>query len=271
MPIEPHNDGLIIPEVGPWAKRKYHFLGRYLDAFTNAMKGKKWDGLYYIDPFCGAGLARIRDSEEIVLASPLLAANIRNPFTRLHLCDANPDKIDACRRRLEKVILPNRPHILTGDSNETIDNILDGVSPHGLSVAFIDPFNLGGIAFETIRAIANYNSDLIILLPDHIDAIRNATAYYGGNPESNLDRFLGIDWRKALTGSDSESWIQKFRELYEQQLRKLRYRHFDAKRVRNTHNRPLYLLLYASRHPAGLKIWRGIGAIDEKGQRELFQ
>src|ERR1035437_11073206 len=37
---EPIDDGLFTPPVGPWSRDKHHFLRRYLDAFTNSMKGK---------------------------------------------------------------------------------------------------------------------------------------------------------------------------------------------------------------------------------------
>jgi hypothetical protein len=52
----PEDDGLYIPEVGAWSADKHHFLRRYIDAFTTAMKGKKWDGLHYIDLFASAGI-----------------------------------------------------------------------------------------------------------------------------------------------------------------------------------------------------------------------
>ena len=272
MAIEPRDDGLEIPEVGPWAKRKYHYLGRYLDAFTTSMKSKPWSGLFFIDLFCGAGFARIRGTDEIVEGSPILASNVRFPFTQLLLCDASRANTDACSRRLAQAPLPNPPIVFTGDSNQLVYKILEGIPPRGLGVAFIDPFNLGGITFETIRAISTRNCDLIILLPDHMDALRNASAYYEGNPESNLDRFLGNGsrWRELLGDGNASIRAQRLREMYSQQLSKMGYRHFDGIRVSNRSDTPLYYLLFASRHPAGLRLWQRVGLIDEGGQRELF-
>lgn len=51
----PTDDGLEISTVGEWSRDKHHFLSRYIDAFTNAMKKKGWSGLHYIDLFAGAG------------------------------------------------------------------------------------------------------------------------------------------------------------------------------------------------------------------------
>lgn len=272
MPIEPRDDGLAIPEVGPWAKRKYHYLGRYLDGFTTAMKQKGWDGLYYIDLFCGAGFARIRESGEIVASSPVLAANVRFPFRQLHLCDQSSENINACRSRIDGAGLITNPVYYQADANEAVHDIAHAIPDGSLSVAFVDPFNLGGLAFDTIRVLANRKVDLIVLLPDHMDAIRNADAYYRDNPESNLDRFLGANtnWRDALDAQGRDRRSEALRELFQQQLGTLGYEHFDSKRVTATGGHRLYQLMFASKHPIGLRIWTGIGAVDEHGQRELF-
>ena len=63
---EPEDDGLFIPDVGPWSRDKHHFLRRYLHAFTEAMKAKNWHSLHYIDLFAGAGIERLRDKDRVV-------------------------------------------------------------------------------------------------------------------------------------------------------------------------------------------------------------
>jgi hypothetical protein len=40
MSFEPHDDGFRLPEVGRWAKHKYHVLNNYLRTFSTAMKNK---------------------------------------------------------------------------------------------------------------------------------------------------------------------------------------------------------------------------------------
>jgi len=62
---EPTDDGLYIPEVGDWSADKHHFLWRYLNAFTTAMKDKRWSGLHYIDLFAGAGIERLKESKRL--------------------------------------------------------------------------------------------------------------------------------------------------------------------------------------------------------------
>ena len=56
----PPDDRLPTDDVGEWSRDKHHFLWRYLDAFTTAMKKKKWSGLHYIDLFAGSGVVKLR-------------------------------------------------------------------------------------------------------------------------------------------------------------------------------------------------------------------
>jgi three-Cys-motif partner protein len=270
MSVAPEDDGFRIPEVGPWAKRKYHFLGRYLSAFTIAMR-EKWPQIHYIDLFCGAGFARIKGTGELVLASPFLAAETPHAFTMMHLCDAESENVRALEHRLNKHC-PNRPHrIVHGDANGVIQSILSNVPRTGaLCVTFADPFGLH-LDFDTVRALASRRSDLIVLLADNMDALRNWEAYYIENPKSSLDRFLGESgWRETFQATPQERQAQVLRERYEAQLQSLGFRHFAHEPVQNTSGRDIYKLLFASGNEAGAKIWNGVSKVDEGGQRKLF-
>ncbi len=269
MSIECRDDGLLIPEVGPWARRKYHFVGRYLNAFTVAMH-EKWAELHYIDLFAGAGLARIRGTSDIVRNCAALAAGTKHPFTQLHLCESNLDCLSALRQRLEQVQLPRPPLLYGLDCNTAIVPLLEHVPKSDvLAVTFVDPFGLH-VAFDTIKRIADRRSDLIVLVPDGMDVIRNWKTYYRHDPSSNLDRFLGSpDWRRALEQSRPDRIAHALREFYETRLKLLGFQYFESERVVNENGANLYILLFASRHDAGARIWRGVTRTDEGGQRSL--
>ena len=67
-------------------------------------------------------------------------------------------------------------------------------------------------------------------------------------------------------GRLERSWVLAFCE----RVATLGYRHFGSiGPLRNEQNAPMYHLLFFSKHEAGLKIWRGIGQIDPRGQRSL--
>lgn len=266
----PEDDGLCIPEVGPWAKRKYHFLGRYLQMFSQGMKDK-WPERHYIDLFASAGLARVRGTNEIVRSSALIAATVPHSFTSLQFCEKDERKASALTQRLDALGVLDRARVLCGDVNQLIDDILSPVPDRrALNVVFADPYGLH-LDFETVGKIAAKRCDLIILLADNMDALRNWGTYYAGNPDSTLDRFMGESgWRELLLSAGGDRVAQTFRERYQQRLQELGYSHFAHERVKNTRGADIYTLLFASRHPMGLKYWSGASTVDEGGQRRLW-
>ncbi len=269
MSEQPVDDGLVIPDVGAWSRRKYHFLGRYLDAFTTSMKDK-WAELHYVDLFAGAGIARFKSNRELAYSSALLASRVKFPFTQLHLCEADPVKADALRNRLRACALPNPPRVITGDANLVIEDLLNPIpASNALCMTFADPYGLH-LDFETVRVIARRKSDLVILVADNMDALRNWATYYDQNPNSNLDRFMGEGgWRDLLRVTSPSKQAEAFRQRYQDRLRTLGYDRFDTIRVQNSMDRDIYSLQYASRSEVGLKIWQNTSKKDEFGQMGL--
>ena len=48
------SDAKLVLKVGPWAKRKLHYINRYCEIFNAGMKNK-WSIRTYIDLFAGPG------------------------------------------------------------------------------------------------------------------------------------------------------------------------------------------------------------------------
>jgi three-Cys-motif partner protein len=194
----PENDDLYIPIVGKQSSDKHYFLMKYIDIFTTAVTGK-WKGLHYIDLFAGAGIEKLKGSEELHWGSPMIAAKAPKSFTRLHLCELNLQKYEALEKRVGKI----RPdsQILNGDANNEIHSIAKEIPQGTLSLAFLDPYGLE-LDFDTLKVLAEKRADLIIFFPDRLDVLRNWKHYYFGDPNSKLDRHLGLDsnWRTPLAG-----------------------------------------------------------------------
>jgi three-Cys-motif partner protein len=162
------------------------------------------------------------------------------------------------------------PQIECGDANTLIDSLLARIPQSGaLCVTFADPFGLH-LDFDTVRKVASRNSDLIILLADNMDALRNWATYYYNNPRSSLDRFMGEQgWRKLLEETPSDRQATALRDRSQERLRSLGYSHFDREIFQNSKGSDIYSLHYASRHPLGLAFWRKASEVDEGGQRTL--
>lgn len=261
----PIDDGLTTPNVRAWAYDKHHFLLRYLHAFTEAMKGKKWDSLHYVDPFAGAGVENV-DVRGLQWGSPLIAAQLPTKFHQLHLIEKNAQRFAALSERMDRIQHKSDPQILHGDANALIDKVVCCIPEGALAVAFIDPFGLT-FRFETLKKLASRKVDFIIYFPDHIDALRNAKFYYEGKPDSNLTTFLGTDeWEQELADAPTGRHADVLRTIYERQLAGLGYSFGNSQRITRPDGRFLYKLIFASRHKAGIKIWNGTALKEPDGQ-----
>src|SRR5208282_3546450 len=137
------SDGLIARASGGWAREKLYYLERYLDIFSIGMK-VKWAGrLYYLDLFAGPGKCRIRDTDEEIDGSPLIALKFN--FAKYFFIEADAE----CHRALAERVkdrAPEKPvEIVRGDCNDEITNLKLPAS--GLGLAFVDPTGVSDLAF----------------------------------------------------------------------------------------------------------------------------
>ena len=229
------------------------------------MKGKRWSGLHYIDLFAGSGVERIKETGELEWGSPLIAVQVRYPFNFLHLCEKDKEKYDALSQRISRY--HSNVQLINADANEIVGKIISQLPPRTLSLAFLDPYGLH-LNFETVSILSSRRVDFILFFPDRLDMIRNWRAYYFENNESGLDKFLGdgVDWRQTLESVSKERYADELLKLYQNQLVKLGYKHFDPKRI-SMRGRPLYRLIFCCKDPTGLKLWHNISLKEPDGQR----
>jgi three-Cys-motif partner protein len=196
----------------------------------------------------------------------MIAAKAPHPFDRLHLCEKNKRKYEALTTRIAKL----RPdsQILHGDANDKVHEIVKDIPQRTLSLAFLDPYGLH-LDYETLRTLSVIRADLIVFFPDHLDALRNWERNYLDNPDSNLDRCLGLgaDWRSLLNNAPKQRRAELLRNLYVDQLKnQLGYTEFEFERV-SFRNHPLYILIFCSRDKLASKLWRAISEKKADGQR----
>ena len=113
---------------------------------------------------------------------------------------------------------------------------------------------------------------MLILFPDAVDALRNV-AMYKEQQNSELDKVLGADsnWRdrhKELNECRGDAFRRLLANIYKEQLQRLNYKDFGEEVISGPKG-PLYRLLFASKHPIGLKFWHDITKKDISGQRRL--
>jgi three-Cys-motif partner protein len=258
------DDGLPTSKFGGfWTAKKLFHLCHYIEQVARGMgKNTQFDqGLTYVDLFCGCGVCEPKidpaGRRKRYPGSVLFAASTPNQFRRLLLCDSDSDALRCASERVRRLGYQGEVREFCGDVNQLADSIAAAIPPRSLCVTFIDPYSLG-VDFGTIAKLASQRPmDLMVLITDGYDIVRNTETYYYPRENHTLDRFLGpdCDWRRAwdsMTNRDAASIRALFAELYQEQLRKIGYRYSQHWPVDGPHG-PVFRLLFASKNELGLK------------------
>lgn len=261
-------DGLDARVVGPWVHRKVHHVDRLLEIFGTAMR-PHWPRRGYVELFAGPGLSFDRASGQWVEGSARRA--IGKHFTDCAFVDMDPRATAAltARLRLDGVgaLESKNVTIRTANCNDVIGDLRQIIPAGALSLVFVDP-TTWQVRWDSIaRLVSGRHTDLLYTF--HVGAMRRV----GGTPAPELDAFFGTDaWRQALSRPPEEKAGALVR-LYSDQLATLGYLPTaieDSVPVKNSRGVTMYELVLFSRHPLGVKFWREAKAVNELGQRSLW-
>lgn len=288
----PEEDGLPMTELQAWAAEKLHYVKRYIYMFTTSMHKKPWRSIRYIDLFAGTGKCRVKNSNQILLGSTLLALTAEQPFTNYIFVDKNSQSINSLTQRSQEKQRLVQIDYYIGNSNIIVHDIVkhiqekDGVFIPGkwksLNLTVLDPYGLE-LEWKTIASLAQVEKMDLIIYYSQSGLTRNLKQCYAIENDTIIDRFFGDrEWR-AIYGSEQKkgkSMAGVHRHLidyYKKKLRMLGYVDVRTRDeieteplVRNTKNAPLYRLLFASKHELGHKFWEEVTKKDVYGQRRLL-
>lgn len=255
-------DGLRAEIVGEWSPEKHARLRRYVD-ITHATR-RKYDrsGATYIDLYCGPGRARIRDSDERVDGSALVAtleSARRSPFTSIHVADLDSTNVDACRTRLEALGTTNI-HSYTGAAADTAVAVAKALHPSGLHLALLDPYSITQLPFSVIDALATVKRMDLLIHVSVMDLQRNARLLIdNGAMDAFAPAWANVVDRNARNELLVVALFRHWRSL----LENLDYRVSDnVERVTGSRNQPLYWLVLASRSELADRFWAQVSNVE---------
>jgi len=274
-------DGLPVRCVGEWAMEKIYHLIQYFGIFSTGMK-YKWDGkINYIEICSGPGRCINRSlgiefngTSLCVLEHPALKY-----LNKALFFDYNSKVVESLNTRIEVKKIPNAKAII-GDyfnAKAICNNIKNEITTNGLNLIFIDPTDCS-LPFDLIKELKAKlsNADLIINIAIGTDYTRNIKKAIL-DPDSNAgsyekysrfidnDVFFNSDVIRELARSNADKELRlAFRAEYVNSLKKLGYKYFDFKHIRN-----YYDLIFATSHPKGIEFWEKANKIQHDGQRTL--
>jgi three-Cys-motif partner protein len=251
----------------PWTREKLALVRYYLGGTGEKGGGfmvatRRARGRHYIDLFSGPGQCQMRDGE-IIDGSPIIAAKATPPFTRLYWVDA--DARNAASLRAHRHDFPTRRiEVIHRDANLAVDAILAGLPRNEPVFAFLDPEG-SELSWSTIEKLARHKPrnkiELFILFASDTGVIR----FFPRDPsrmvrQDRLDQMMPSPegWRRIYARRSDLSGID-FRRLileeYTTGLANLGYTYIPPPRlVRKPDRRPLYFMVFATDHEAGLNI-----------------
>jgi three-Cys-motif partner protein len=263
--VEVADDGLEIPEVGPWGLDKYNLVGHYANLFTTTMN-QKWENLIYIDLFSSSGYAKIETTGKIVKSSAMIALSLPTKFTKYIFCDENKKLINSLEARVKRDFPDVDASFIHGDCNEKIQDILNRIPQYNrnnrvLSFCFVDPFALE-IHFKTLKLLGKFKMDFLILIATGMAAKRNENNYKK-TTNTTIEMFLDdANWRTDYKGDidpSDTSFTQFVTNKLKQGFTKLGYtkaEDFHPVRYRlNSKYVLLYHLAFFSKDEKGNRFW----------------
>jgi three-Cys-motif partner protein len=288
----PEDDGLLVRNSGEWVKEKLFYVKRYIDIFEVAMRDKNWRRRIFIDLFSGPGKCIIRDTNEYILGSPILALQTQYPFTDYFFADLDSQNIESLKAR-SKASKVSNAHIsfAVGDANQQVYEIVSTITGFDkkfvqgllpcLNLAFLDPEGLE-LEWKTVEALAGMKRMDLIIHYSQNGLTRNLERCSSSQEETIIDKFFGDRyWRNVYKNVlEKKEMIGIHRALidyYKSKLRDLGYVVINDSEeiireplIRNTKRKaPLYRLIFASKHSLGNKIWNEVTKTDVYGQGKL--
>lgn len=263
--IHAKDDGLFIHNVHIWSEEKYKLVGGYCDIFTKGMR-RHWEKLVYVDLFSGPGYARIKENNNILLSSPLIALSLPQPFDIYIFCDEDENSIKALSNRIERDYPEKEVYYFIGDCNVLIDKIKAIIPSHStknrvLTFCFADPFDLN-LHFNTISNItSNKLVDILILQAYFMDANRNLEYYLNENSHK-IAQYLGsTTWRDDFMKSEyyPNDFIKFIAYYYDEKMKVLSYPYVSRNIIKYPiKNVPLYYLSFYSKHERGQDFYKKV-------------
>jgi three-Cys-motif partner protein len=273
-PIFDPDDGLIVGEVGPWAKEKHDRLRRYIDAARGArakfLPPKGTAGASYIELYSGAGRSVIKDTNQFIEGSAVVAFNAGrasgHPFSEMHLSDLEAQNSAAVVQRTKA--LGGTPTSYVGAASVVVDQVMSAINPYGLHLAFLDPFNLAQLPFSIIERMLRVKRMDMIIHVSVQDLQRNLDKH--SRVGQSLDIFAP-GWRDAVDVNQATAALRAaFVEYWLAMIRSLGTRPATGKPlIVGEKNQRLYWLVFVSSNPLGHELWNDVQNLT--GQGSLFE
>lgn len=202
-------------------------------------------------------------------------------FDHYYFVDKSEESCNALEKKLEKYSVTGKKHFLPKDANDAVKMLANTLRKYSIckALALLDPFGMQ-IDWSSIESLKNQSVDLWILVPTGVIINRllerqvdkdkglahakKLESFFGLNEKEIRDYFYTEKQEPTLFGDDvvitkAENSIRKIAQLYIERLKGIfTYVSEDPMVLYNSHNVPIYHLVFASKNETALKIAQDI-------------
>lgn len=246
--------------VGKWVPEQKHTLLAKMIGGTRGARAK-WSNRILIDPFCGPGRIQVKGEaftrDGGTLVAWRQASDHQVAFTKVLIGDLDEVRVKACEARLKALGAPVESFV--GSAVDTVKQMQNRIPGRSLCLAYIDPYNLEYLSFSIIEELAKLKSVDFAVHFSTMDMIRNVDMELDPSRARFDDPAPG--WRAAL-GSDKLSKGQLPQAFFAYWKGLVEKCGFSVSKemplVTNDQHRPIYRLVFFSRHSFPNEIWEDI-------------
>lgn len=258
-------------DIGKWTEEKLGYIGKYSWVYpfivSGGYSGRGFPRYYYIDTNAGCGMCRLRRSGRVVEGSALRALSSKVPFTEYFFIEIVKKNARALEEwvseKLESPDInvdPSQVHIIHGDCNVEIKDVLSTIREGDPIFAVIDPEGLE-IEWETIHSIAQWRkSEVFVTFPYNMAITRNVGSKMSPEQHEAVTRFLGSGWEKIRDDKEADRISVKearrrYVDLFIHKMKDSGFKHSSLSNViKGTSGNPYYYLIFGSHSPKGKEV-----------------
>ncbi|MEO9231565.1 MAG: three-Cys-motif partner protein TcmP [Devosia sp.] len=257
LPMLPVELGRAGEGVGRWVpEMKHTFLAKYVEGTRRARE--KFKQRVYVDLFCGPGRVQVKGEAMTRPGGAQVAWHHSRrdgaAFTSCLVGDLDAARASACAERLLAGGAPARA--FPGAAEATVDQVLKAIPSNALCLAYLDPYNLQYLSFSVIEKLARLTYIDFAVHFSTMDLRRNVLMEF--NPERARFDAAAPGWRQHVDpvafvrGDADEAFFDYWCSLVKGLGFSISQR---MPLVRDEGNRPLYHLVFFSRHELPNRIW----------------
>ncbi len=265
-PIIPaSNDGFAIREIEKWNVEKYRLIGKYIETFTQSMRERSED-MIYVDLTAGSGINKIKETDDLILGSPLIALSNPIAFSKYIFCERETELVQALKIRINKQFRRKNVVIFGRDVNLMTDKFSFYIPKNNgkykvSGICLIDAFSMN-IHFEAIKALAELGMNFLLVFSMPFNEYQNHD-YYKTEGKDTLEKFMGKPVGELEGLQDATTNELYFRYLvknYKTSIESLGYKATGSfQPISSTEmDLPFYYLGYFAQNHSAEKMWKEV-------------